>query len=72
MEDKKLDVKVGIMDKETQAKVAGEYALSKKYKVQVEVLGKTKWAYCDNLADLDPFLKATKGRIIEVKEQKHG
>lgn len=71
MTEKKGKVVVGHMSKEDQEKYFMEYIKQKKFKVQVEVMGKTKWAYCDDLSELDEFVKTTKARIIEVTEIKH-
>lgn len=69
---KKMDVHVGIMSKADQTKKMLKYIKDKKFQVQVEVLDKIKYAYVNELSDLDDFIKSTKGRIIEVKEIQHG
>jgi len=45
-----------------------EHMKNKKFQVEVEVLGKIKYAYCDDLSELDYFVKIMKARIIEVVE----
>ena len=69
-EEKKMDIHMGYMSKADQEEKMLEYIKDKKFQVEVEVLGKKKYAYVNDLADLDQFLKLTKGRIIQVKELK--
>lgn len=42
----------------------------KKYQVEIEINGKKKFAYVDDLEYLDRMMKATRGRIIEIIELK--
>lgn len=67
-EGKKANIIVGHMPKDDQLKKVLPLIKDKKYQVTVEILGKRKYAYCDDLSELDPFIKAMKGRIIEVQE----
>jgi len=67
-EKKKANIIVGHMSKADQEKQMLPYIKDKKFQVTVEILGKRKYAYCDDLAELDPLIKAMKGRIIEVVE----
>jgi hypothetical protein len=66
MEIKKANLIVGHMSKADQEKKMLPYIKNKKFQVTVEIQGKTKYAYCDDLSELDTFIKASKGRIIEV------
>jgi hypothetical protein len=68
---KKAKLVVGTMSKADQAKYFMKYIKTKKFQVTVELLGKTKFAYCDDLSELDDFIKTAKARIIEVTEIKH-
>lgn len=70
VEERKAKIIVGHMPKEDQLKKVLPYIKDKKFQVTVEILGKRKYAYCDDLSELDPFIKAMKGRIIEVQELK--
>ncbi len=61
---------IGYMSKADQEKYMLKYIKNKKYQVEVVILGKKKFAYLDDLSELDDFIKTTKGRIIEIKEIK--
>lgn len=67
-DEKKAKIVVGHMSKEEQRKHLTKYIKDKKFQVEVEVLGKRKFAYCDDLSELDDFIKGMKAKIIEVKE----
>lgn len=69
MESEKLDIKIGVMSLEQQEKLAPFLKL-RKYQVEMVVLEKRKYAYCDDLKDLDQFVKGLGARIIEVREIK--
>ena len=70
MEEKKGKVIIGHMSKADQAKYLTKYTKNKKFQVEVIILGKKKFAYCDDLSELDYFIKSTGARILEVKEIK--
>ncbi len=67
-EEKKAKVVVGHMSKEEQRKHITKYIKDKKFQVTVVIMGKTKYAYCDDLSELDDFIKQTDARILEVVE----
>lgn len=67
-EKKEINVITGHMTKPEQEKHMRKIIENKRFQVTVEILGKRKYAYCDDLKELDPFMKAMKGRIIEVVE----
>lgn len=67
-EEKKGELIVAKMSREDQEKYLLPHMKDKKYQVTVVVGGKTKYAYCNVLSELDPFIRAMKGRIIKVVE----
>lgn len=70
MENKKLHFKIGVMSKEEQTRILTPFLKQRKFQVEIELLGKRKYAYCDDLSELDDFVKRLDAKIIEVKEIK--
>ena len=66
MKEDKPVISIITMSKKDQQKHIKKHIVKRKYQVNIEILGKKKFAYCDDLAELDPLIKETKGKILKV------
>ncbi len=66
MDKKKGEILIGVMSKEEQKKQLYKHIKNKKFQVDIEIFGKKKFAYCDELSELDELIKSTHAKILKI------